>query len=110
MHAPAPVPVNVTVGGLSPSTPATQSAVQAELADAFQRLGLVSGNASPNPALPFLAVPATFSAIWIDQAVANATGVVRGTLIAPSADVGLGPGAIAGAGNDHVHLSCHCPA
>jgi uncharacterized phage protein gp47/JayE len=69
-------PINVTVGNLNPPTAAAQASVLAELADTFQRLGRVAGTANPNPALPFLATPFSFLALWIEQAVANAEGVI----------------------------------
>lgn len=94
VQAPVPVAVNVVVSGLTPSNPQTQSAVQAELAAAFQRLGRVSGNDAGNPSLPFLATPAAFLRIWINQAVANATGVTGGAVTAPTVDTGLSAGQV----------------
>jgi uncharacterized phage protein gp47/JayE len=89
------VPVDVTVSGLTPSNAATQSAVQAELAAAFVRLGAVAGIDSFNPAMPYLAVPFSFAQQWLQQAVDNATGVTRGLVTAPNADVALSPGQMA---------------
>lgn len=93
--APTPVAVNVTVHGLTPSTPATQSAVQAELAAAFLRLSQVAGIDVANPAMPYLAAPFTFAQQWLQQAVDNATGVQRGSVSSPSSDTTLTPGQIA---------------
>jgi uncharacterized phage protein gp47/JayE len=89
--APTAQPIAVTVQGLTPNTAAVQQAVIAELADTFRRVGAVSGidNASAAllAALPFLAVPFTFSALWASQAVANAAGDARAVMIAPLADI-----------------------
>jgi uncharacterized phage protein gp47/JayE len=93
--APSAVPVNVTVSGLTPSNPATQSAVQAELAAAFLRLSVVAGADVYNPAMPYLAIPFTFAQQWLQQAVDNATGVTRGTVTVPSSDQVLAAGQIA---------------
>jgi uncharacterized phage protein gp47/JayE len=95
VQAPTALPVNVTVQGLSPSSAATQSAIEEELAAAFLRLSAVAGNDAGNPAMPFLAVPSTFALSWIERAVADATGVSRGNVTAPIADVGLSAGQIA---------------
>lgn len=93
--APAAVPVNVTVNGLMPNTPATQSAVAAELAAAFRRLSSVAGNDSGDGGMPFLATAASFALSWIETAVGNAAGVSRGTVTLPAADVALTPPQIA---------------
>lgn len=93
--APTAVPVNVTVHSLIPNTPATQNAVIAELTAAFRRLSAVAGNDSGLGGMDFLAVPTSFSLSWIEQAVANATGVKRGSVTAPVADVALTAGQIA---------------
>lgn len=74
--APAAAIVAVTISNLKPSTTATQTAVRAELADAFQRLGRVAGGDSAVPGMPYLATPFSLQALWIEQAVANATGVI----------------------------------
>jgi uncharacterized phage protein gp47/JayE len=74
--AATPQPINVLIANLNPPTAAAQASVLAELADTFQRVGQVAGIANPNPALPFLATPFTFLALWIEQAVANAEGVI----------------------------------
>jgi uncharacterized phage protein gp47/JayE len=95
VQAPVAVAVPIVVGGLSPSSAATQSAVQEELTAAFQRQGAVAGNDPGNPAMPFLATPTSFALIWIDRAVADATGVSRGNVTSPTADVGLSAGQIA---------------
>ncbi len=93
--APTAVAVNVMVSGLTPNNPATQGAVIAELAAAFRRLSAVAGNDSPNPAMPYLAVPFSFAQQWLQQAVDNANGVTRGTVTAPASDVALTAGQIA---------------
>ena len=96
--APVPTVIPVVVQGLTPNTTAVQQAVLAELADTFQRLGQVAGNdgasAAIQASLPFLAVPYTFAAIWIDQAVANATGDKRAVVVSPAADVAIPAGSI----------------
>lgn len=93
--APTPVSVNVTVQGLTPNNAAAQSAVQTELVAAFARLGIVAGNDTANPAMPYLAVPASFALEWLQQAVDNASGVTRGKVTSPSSDVALTAGQIA---------------
>lgn len=98
VQAPVAFQVNITVHGLSPSSAATQSAVQEELDAAFLRLSAVAGNDAGNPAMNFLAVPTTFALSWIERAVADATGVQRGNVTAPVADVGLSAGQIAAPG------------
>jgi uncharacterized phage protein gp47/JayE len=69
-------PIDILVSNLNPSTTAAQASVIAELTDTFQRLGQVAGIANPNPAMPYLATPFTFLALWVEQAVANAEGVI----------------------------------
>jgi uncharacterized phage protein gp47/JayE len=103
--APTAVQINITVQGLTPSNPAAQSAVEAELAAAFLRLAAVAGNDTYNPAMPYLAVPISFAQQWLQQAVDNATGVMSGTVVSPSADTTL----VAG---HHVqlHLTGPCGA
>ncbi len=90
VQAPTAQPIAVTVQGLTPNTTTQQNAVQAELLDTFQRLGRVSGadaaTAGMLTAMPFLAVPASFAALWAAQAVANSAGDQRGVMIAPTTD------------------------
>lgn len=97
-QAPAAQPINVTVQGLVPDTTAGQSAAQLELLDTFQRLGRVSGsdpaNAAQLAAMPFLATPFSFAALWCAQAVANSAGDQRGVMAAPTADQVIGEGSI----------------
>jgi uncharacterized phage protein gp47/JayE len=95
VQAPVPVPVNVVVSGLTPDNAATESAVQGELTAAFQSQGIVAGNDPGNPAMPFLATATSFALLWIERAVADATGVSRGKVISPTADQGLSAGQIA---------------
>jgi uncharacterized phage protein gp47/JayE len=95
VQAPTPVPVNILVQGLTPDNAATESAVQAELAAAFTRLSAVAGTDTPNPAMPYLAVPFTFVKSWLWQAIDNATGVSFGNLVTPAASIPLSPGQIA---------------
>ncbi len=96
--APSPTIINVVIQGMTPNTTAVQNAVLVELADTFQRLGQVAGNDAASAAiqagLPFLAVPYSFSAIWVDQAVANATGNKRAVIVSPTADVAIPAGSI----------------
>jgi uncharacterized phage protein gp47/JayE len=86
--APTPTPIAVAITNLIPNTVPVQQSVLAELADAFQRLGRVSGNNTAIAGMPYLASPFTFMADWIEAAVANAAGVV-------SADVSVGDTTIA---------------
>jgi uncharacterized phage protein gp47/JayE len=95
VQAPSPIVVNPTISGLSPSNTVIQSAVAQELAAAFRRLSAVAGNDSGVGGMPFLAVPFSFARIWIEQAIANATGVSRATLSSPGGDVALAAGQIA---------------
>jgi len=94
VYAPLALAVNVTVQGLSPSNSTTQSAVQAELLSAFERQAVVAGNDPGNPAMPFLATPSTFALEWLERAVADATGVSRGKVVSPTADVSQAVGQI----------------
>ncbi len=50
---------------------------------------------APNDAMPYLAVPTTFSREWISQAIGNATGQKRHVLTAPSGDTAVATGHIA---------------
>lgn len=95
VRAATAVPVNVTISGLMPATPEVRSAVAAELAYAFARLGRVAGLSAVHPSMPFLATPSSFSRSWVWQAVANATGEERHTVDAPAGDISLAPGQIA---------------
>jgi len=92
--APTPVTIDVTVSGLEPSTVAVREAILAELRVAFVRLGRVTGSDTPHPAMPFLAVPGSFSRSWVWQAIANATGEERHVLVAPAGDVALAAGSL----------------
>jgi uncharacterized phage protein gp47/JayE len=87
-------PIDVTIANLNPPTAAVQAAVIAELQNAFLRLSRVSGSDLNIPALPYLAWPFTFSASWIWQAVANASGSQSFDLTAPAADEAIPDGAI----------------
>lgn len=97
-QAPTAQPINVTVQSLVPNTSAAEAAANAELLDTFQRLGRVSGNDPATPAqllaMPFLATPFSFAALWCAQAVANAAGDQRGVMIAPTIDQVIATAAI----------------
>ena len=95
VESPTPEVVNVTITGLTPSNPTTQAAVGAELEAAFLRLSQVAGIATPNAAMPYLAVPFTFLQQWLQQAVDNAPGVTSGTVSSPSGNTSLAAGQIA---------------
>lgn len=88
--AATPHAINVVVSALNPNTAAVQAAISAELVDAFRRLGAVSGLDSPLPGMPYLATPRSFPALYIEQAVANAAGVVSADVAA--VDVALAAG------------------
>jgi uncharacterized phage protein gp47/JayE len=90
--APNPLVIPVTVSGLTPNTIPVQQAVQAELADTFRRLGQVAGIDPGVASLPFLATVFSMASIWIDQAVANATGDKRAVVVSPLADVPIPDG------------------
>ena len=96
--APTAQVINVTVSGLVPNTTAVQQAAVAELADAFRRLGRVSGVDPASDAIltgqPFLAAPFVFSQSWIWQAVADATGEQRHAISSPAADVTIAAASI----------------
>lgn len=98
-----PVPVTVAVSGLEPNTTAVMNAIEAELLDTFQRLGQVAGEdpatAGQFAAMPFLAVPYSFAALWVDQAIANATGSKRAVVTAPTADIAIPRGSLPVLGN-----------
>lgn len=93
--APVAQAINMTITGLSPNTTDVQTAVAAEIADTFQRLGKVAGADTATAGLPFLATAQSFSRSWIWQAVANAVGEERHQLTTPSADVTVTAGSIA---------------
>ena len=95
--AAGPQSIDVPIRNLQPNTAATQAAIQAELADAFRRLGKVSGSDSPIPGMDFLATPFTFPALFVEQAVANAAGVISADVTA--ADVAIAEGGIPKLGN-----------
>lgn len=92
--APSPVTVNVEIGNLSPDTTAVREAIAEGLRDAFRRLSRVAGTDTEHGGMPYLAVPHSFSRSWIWQAIANATGEERHTVVAPAADVALTAGQI----------------
>jgi uncharacterized phage protein gp47/JayE len=89
---PVATTINVVIANLLPASAAVRAAVAAELADTFRRLGQVAGGDTPIPGMTMLATPFTFSASWIWQAVANASGEQRHQLTAPSADVTIAAG------------------
>ena len=95
VSAPIARPIDITVKGLTPDNSAVREAVMAELADAFHRLSRVAGGAPSRPNMPFLASATSFSASWIWQAVANASGEQRHKITAPIADIALTAGYIA---------------
>lgn len=93
--APTPVVVDVEISGLAPDRSDVREAVRAELRDVFRRRSRVAGTDSEISNMPYLAYPASFSRSWIWQAVANATGEERHTVVSPSADIALDPGEMA---------------
>ena len=92
--APTPQIIPISASGVTPYTTPVANAIVAELADTFQRLGQVAGGDTAVPGLPFLATPYTFSALWVDQAIANAAGNKRAVVTAPTADVVIAPGSL----------------
>jgi uncharacterized phage protein gp47/JayE len=74
--APVAQPVSVAISNLSPSTAAAQAAVLAEIADAFQMYGRVSGSDAAVASMPYLASPFSMLADWIEGAVRDAPGVI----------------------------------
>jgi uncharacterized phage protein gp47/JayE len=91
--------IDIEVSGLDPDTNDVRNAVVAELADAFLRLGRVSGSDKNIPGMPYLAWPFTLSLSWIWQAVANASGERRHKITSPTDDIVIAPGAIPVLGN-----------
>jgi len=75
--APDAQTVNITVSGLYPNTTDTRAAVQAEIEAVFAE--------HAQPALPNTAF--AFERRWLDAALDRAIGVVRATMISPSADL-----------------------
>lgn len=92
--APTPLPVNVTISGLSPDTTAVRESILAEINDMLRRRAIVSGGDTPHPAMPYLAVPFTLSRSWLGQAVSEAADEARHVLAAPGADVACPTGTI----------------
>jgi uncharacterized phage protein gp47/JayE len=90
-------PIAVAVSNLMPSTTAAQAAVVAELADTFQRLGRVAGGDVPVASMPYLATRFTFQGLWIEQAIANAPGVVSADCVAPDTLIAAGAIPVLGA-------------
>lgn len=88
--APTAFVINVAISGLNPNTAAAQTAVTAELADTFRRLGAVSGSDSAVPGMPYLASPFRFLALYVEQAVANASGVLGADVAATDQAVPAG--------------------
>ena len=88
-------PVNITISGLSPDTPDVRAAVKLELADMFFRRSRVAGSAAAKPNMPFLASSVSFSRSWIWQAVANAAGEDKHSIMVPLNDIPLLQGEIA---------------
>ena len=88
--APTATSIDVPITGLVPNTDAVKAAVQAELADAFRRLGAVSGGDTPVPGMPYLAVPFVFPALYVQQAVANAAGVISADVSASDVTIAAG--------------------
>ena len=90
--APTGFPISVIVSGLNPNTAAVRGAVQAELQDAVRRLGRVAGSDTAIPGMDYLASPFVFPALYFEQAVANAAGVI--TADVPVADITIPAGDI----------------
>jgi uncharacterized phage protein gp47/JayE len=88
-------PVNVTVSGLSPNTPAVRRAVEEELAALFRRNARVSGAMNAHPSMPFLATPAVMRRSWLGEAVSIAAGEEYHAITVPAADVVVPAGAMA---------------
>lgn len=86
------VPITMVLSGVTPNTPEVQSAIAAEIANTFFRNSRVAGGAEPHPSMPFLATPASFSASWIWQAAANASGEQSHVLVTPTGDLVLSAG------------------
>lgn len=97
--AAAAVPVDITIEDLVPDTLPVREAILAELRATFRRASAVAGSDTPHPSMPYLAVPTSFALIWIAQAVADASGVIRATVTAPVADVALTGGQMATLGD-----------
>lgn len=74
--------VDTYVANLNPNTIDTQNAVSAEIRDAVRRLGRVGGSDAAYPGMPYLAYPTAFPALFLEQAVANAVGVISADVTA----------------------------
>lgn len=93
VQAPTPLPIDISISGLTPDTITTREAVLAELREAFKRLSRVAGD-DVDIAMPYLAYPYSFPVAWIWQAVGNAEGVLREVVVTPEEDVEVEPGQI----------------
>lgn len=92
--APNAKPINIQISGLKPNTTAVQEAVLAELREMFLRRSRVAGGDTEHAGMPFLASPTSFSRSWIWQAVANASGEDRHSIVSPAGDTPLVTGEI----------------
>lgn len=88
------LPVDVTIAGLFPDTPEVRNVVATEIAATFARQSRPSGLSQVHGSMPFVATPQIFSRSWLWQAVANATGEERHTVLAPANDVAPGEGEV----------------
>jgi uncharacterized phage protein gp47/JayE len=88
--APTAQVIDVFISGLNPNSDAVKASIAAELADAFRRLGAVSGSDTPFPGMDYLATPQTFPALYIEQAVANAAGIVSADVTASDVTIPAG--------------------
>jgi uncharacterized phage protein gp47/JayE len=80
--APVAYPVNVTINGLGSISTATQAAISAALASAFNLYAAVGGTAWPNP-VPTM-VNGTMTPSQLDAAIQSVPGLKPYTLVAPN--------------------------
>ncbi len=92
--APVAVPLDITIAGLSPDTPAVRAAVAAELADLLFRAAVPAGMAWDEDQGAAVAV-GDIAVSWIWEAVSIATGERRHRITAPTGDVSHATGQIA---------------
>ena len=91
VQAPHAVAVNIVFNKFNPNTTSTQEAVMSELRQTFRLYSAVSGSDIVVPAMPYLASPASWLAVWTSAALVNAVGPMTADVGSPIGDIVLTP-------------------